>query len=72
MLQDKDKNAAAGLLFFVKVQVQGKTDKECIKVGTWVQKRKNNIIEDSSQSSRVIVEEIITLRSALFSGGRQW
>lgn len=72
MLQDEDKNAAAGLIFFVKVQVQGKTGKECIKVGTWVQKRKNNIIEDSSQSSRVIVEEIITLRSALFSGGRQW
>lgn len=69
MLQDEDENAAAGLTFSVKVQVQGKTDKECIKVGTQIQQRKNNI-EDSSQNT-VSVEEVITLRSALFSGGRQ-
>lgn len=52
MLQDEDENAAAGLTLFVKVQVQGKTDKECIKIGTWVQQRKNNIIEDSPKGRR--------------------
>lgn len=38
MLQDEDENAAAGLTLVIKVQ--GKTDKKCIKVGTWVQQRK--------------------------------
>lgn len=49
MLQDEDENAAAGLIFFIKVQVQGKTDKEYIKVGAQVQQRKNNV-EDISQN----------------------